>query len=95
MGRRAVTVDISLPYDEKVEDLKKDYLLTSDTGSMELTFTAADDEDEKVVIIIPALSITAVGSGISGTGVIESTVSGEVIKPSSGEPITFRVYSAS
>ena len=41
---------------------------------------------------MPAVSITAVGAGISGTGVIESTVSGELIQPKDGsEPFTIQV----
>ena len=91
MGMRAVNFDFNLPYDSKIETLKADYLLTSDYGSAELEFTSPEDANEKVYISIPNLSITSVGAGVSGTGVIEASVSGEAVYANSEEPITIEV----
>lgn len=84
MGRRAVSVEISLPYDEKIEALKNNFLLENATAEAHLSFTSAEDPNEVVTINMPAVSITSVGAGISGTGVIESTISGELIQPKDG-----------
>lgn len=91
MGMRAVTFDFNLPYDSRIETLKADYLLTSDYGSAELTFTSPEDANEKIVITIPNLSITSVGAGVSGTGVIEASVSGEAVYANGEEPIEILV----
>lgn len=91
MGMRSVTLDFNLPYDNKIEDLKENYLLTSAYGQAELTFTNADDPNEKVNITIPNISITSVGSGISGTGVIEASVSGEAVLVTGDEAIIIEV----
>lgn len=81
MGMRAITMDFNTPYDEKIEDLKEDYLLTSVYGSAVLEFCTPEETPESYVnVIIPRLSITSVGAGVSGTGVIESSVSGEAVK---------------
>lgn len=91
MGIRAVTFDFNTPYDGRIEELKEDYLLTSAYGSAELTFTSPDDENEKVIVRIPHLSITSVGAGISGTGVIDASVSGEAVYDQGDEPLTIIV----
>ena len=94
MGIRSVTFDFDTPYDSKVETLKDSYLLSSEYGSAELEFTNADDSKEKIIVLIPNLSITSVGSGISGTGVIEASISGEAVQVGSDEPITIIVQTA-
>lgn len=92
MGMRAITMDFNMPYDDRVEDLKEDYLLTSAYGSAALEFCTPEATPESYVnIIIPRLSITSVGAGISGTGVIESSVSGEAVKDPEFEAIYFVV----
>ena len=91
MGMRSVTFDFNLPYDLKIEDLKNQYLFTSQYGEAEVTFTNADDENEKVVVLIPNLSITSVGAGISGTGVVEASVSGEAVQANGAEPLVITV----
>lgn len=88
MGMRSVTVDFNLPYDTKIENMKDNYLLTSDYGSAQLEFSTPEATPESIVTIyMPKVSITSVGAGISGTGVIEASVSGEAIEPSDAEPI--------
>lgn len=88
MGMRAVTVDFNLPYDQKIEVMKRDYLLTSAYGSAQLEFSTPEATPESIITIyMPKVSITSVGAGISGTGVIEASVSGEAIQPSDEEPI--------
>ena len=91
MGMRSVTFDFNTPYDGRIETLKEDYLLTSQYGSAEVTFTSPDDADEKVIVRIPNLSITSVGAGISGTGVIDASVSGEAVYDNGEEPLTIIV----
>lgn len=93
MGMRSVTFDFNIPYTDKVEDLKKNYLLTSEYGHANVTFTSPDSPNEKVVVDIPNLSITSVSAGISGTGVIEASVSGEAVQVGSTEAITITVQS--
>lgn len=93
MGMRSVTFDFNTPYDGKIETLKEDYLLTSQYGSAELTFTSPDDANEKIIVRIPNLSITSVGAGISGTGVIDASVSGEAVYDNGEEPLTIIVIS--
>ena len=99
MGRRGVTFDINLPYTEALEYQKDNYLLSNSYGSLSLEFTSADDENEKVIIEAPYVSLTSIGSGISGTGVVETTISGEVVDyddPESSEddePFIIRVQS--
>ena len=93
MGMRAVTFDFNTPYDSKIETLKENYLLTSAYGSADLQFSTPEEEPESIIrVIIPNLSITSVGAGISGTGVIEASVSGEAVYANSEEPITIIVY---
>lgn len=92
MGMRAITMDFNMPYDDRVEDLKEDYLLTSAYGSAVLEFCTPEATPESYInVIIPRLSITSVGAGISGTGVIESSVSGEAVKDPELEAIYFVV----
>ena len=91
MGMRSVTLDLSLPYSNRIETLKQTYLLTSDYGSARIEFTNADDVNEKVIVEIPHLSITSVGAGISGTGVVEASVSGEAVEAEGDEPLTIYV----
>lgn len=99
MGRRGVTFDINLPYTAALEYQKDNYLLSNSYGSLSLEFTSADDENEKVIIEAPYVSLTSIGSGISGTGVVETTISGEVVDyddPESSEddePFIIRVQS--
>lgn len=96
MGMRAVTFDFNTPYDSKIEVLKENYLLTSEYGSADLEFSTPEAEPDSIIrIIIPNLSITSVGAGISGTGVIDASVSGEAVYANSEEPITIIVYEKS
>lgn len=80
MGIRSVTFDFNTPYNSRIEEIKENYLLTSLYGRAKVEFTNADDENEKITVVIPHLSITSVGAGVSGTGVIDASVSGEAIQ---------------
>ena len=91
MGMRSITFDFNLPYTDRIETLKKDYLLNNAYGKAEVEFTNANDPNEKVNVIIPNLSITSVSAGISGTGVVEASVSGEAVADGGEEPITIIV----
>ena len=94
MGMRSVTFDFNTPYDDRIEDLKNDYLLTSQYGEAVVEFTNADDANEKIIVTIPHLSITSVGAGISGTGVVDASISGEAVQAEGDEPITIWVQTA-
>ena len=92
MGMRGVTVDFNLPYDSKIETLKQNYLLTSDYGFAMIEFSTPEATPESIIrIFVPNVSITSVGAGISGTGVIEASVSGEAVYADSKEPIVIVV----
>ena len=94
-GNEVNHFDFNTPYTDKVEQCKNEYLLSSQYGSAKLIFSNpeayADIYPEEVVITIPNLSITSVGSGVSGTGVIEASISGEAVQVGSSEPITIAV----
>ena len=95
MGRRSVTLDFNMPYTDQVETWKDTLLLDTITASVSLEFSTADGE-YTVKIEIPELSLTSVDSSISGTGVIEASLSGEAIMPKTqvyrnGEPLIITV----
>lgn len=99
MGMRSVTLDFNTPYDPKVETLKDKYLLDTAYGKATIEFTNAKDVNEKIYVLIPHLSITSVGAGISGTGVVDASISGEAIQQyvegdtDASEPIVIFVQS--
>lgn len=94
MGRRSISLDISVPYNDAIEMIKQQFLLSNATASCELSFTSADSTDtayDKITVYMPSVSITSIGAGISGTGVIEASVGAEAIEPN-GTALGSRVW---
>lgn len=89
-GKRSVTVTFEIPYKENIEELKDEYLTTEKNASIELLFTSSD-ADYSVRTIIPNLSINDVSANVSGTGIINSSVSGEALSIGNTEPITIEI----
>lgn len=89
-GKRSVTVTFEIPYKENIEELKDKYLTTEKNASIELLFTSSD-ADYSVRTIIPNLSINDVSANVSGTGIINSSVSGEALSIGNTEPITIEI----
>jgi len=92
MGRRAVTIDFSIPYQESVDTFKKTYYQseTSPSLAMKLKFTTSDTS-EKIELYMPHINITSGDANVNGTGVIDSSFSGEVLSIGSDEPITVTI----
>lgn len=85
-GTRSVTLSFDIPYSAQVETLKGTYLITEQNASVALTFTSSN-QDFKVQISIPNLSVNDVSSSVSGTGIISATVAGEALSVGSAEPL--------
>lgn len=85
-GTRSVTISFDIPYSAQVETLKDTYLTTEQNASAALTFTSSD-QDFKVQIGIPNLSVNDVSSSVSGTGIISANVAGEALSVGDGEPL--------
>ena len=92
MGLRSVTVDFSIPYSEDVDAFKKKYYLSEESPSvsLKLVFTTADT-DENIEILMPYVNITSADGNVGGTGIIDSSFSGEALSVGSTEPITITV----
>lgn len=84
---RKVSLDFEIPYSAQVETFKNSYLTTEENASVELSFTSSN-QDYKVEISVPNLSINDVSNSISGTGLINATVNGEALSIGDDEPIT-------
>lgn len=91
-GLRVVTLDISLPYSDEVEDFRQSYLLNEDapTVALKLTFSTANPE-ENVEIFFPNVSIMTADGNVDGQGVIGSSINGEALSIDDAEPITATV----
>ena len=95
-GLRVVGVNVSIPYDTAIDTFRETYLLDPDapTVALKLTFTTSD-EDEKVEVLLPHVSINDAGGNVGGAGIIDASFSGEATSVGSTEPITITVTHAS
>jgi len=92
LGLRSVTVDFSIPYSDAMDEFKKTYYMgeSSPNVALKLRFTTADT-DESVEIYIPYVNITSADGNVGGTGIIDSSFSGEALSIGDAEPITVTV----
>ena len=92
MGRRTVSVDFSIPFSDAMDTFRKTYYLdgSSPTVALLLKFTTSDP-DENIEIYLPNVSITSADGNVGGTGIIDSSYSGEALSVGSAEPITATV----
>lgn len=92
MGLRSVTVDFAIPYSDLVDTFKKTYYLSDDSPcvALKLVFTTSD-VDENIEIYLPFVNITSADGNVGGTGIIDSSFSGEALSVGSTEPITITV----
>ena len=93
MGLRSVTVDFSIPYSENVDAFKSKYYsaLASPCVSLKLVFTTSDT-DENIEILMPNVNITSADGNVGGTGIIDSSFSGEALSVGVTEPIKITVH---
>lgn len=94
-GLRAVTTNVTIPYDSALDSFRTSYLLdpSAPTVALKLTFTTADP-DEKIEILLPNVSLTEAGGNVGGAGIIDASFSGEAMSVGSTEPITVTVTHA-
>lgn len=95
MGLRSVTVDFSIPYSDMVDTFKKTYYSNPESPSvaLKLVFTTSD-ADENIEIYMPFVNITSADGNVGGTGIIDSSFSGEALSIGTDEPITVTVNHA-
>ena len=91
-GLRVVSVDFSIPYSDAVDTLRNTYYKdpASPTVALLLKFTTSDP-DENIEVYIPHVSITSADGNVGGTGIIDSSFSGEALSVGGTEPITITV----
>ena len=89
MGLRSVTVDFSIPYSDDIDAFRKKYFLSEDSPcvALKLSFTTSDTA-ENIEIYLPYVNITSSDGNVGGTGIIDSSFSGEALSKSNTEPIT-------
>ncbi len=89
MGLRSVTVDFSIPYSDDIDAFRKKYFLSESSPcvALKLSFTTSDT-DENIEVYLPYVSITSSDGNVGGTGIIDSSFSGEALSKSNTEPIT-------
>ena len=87
-----VSVDFAIPYSDAVDTLRNTYYkdTASPTLALLLKFTTSDP-DENVEIYIPNVAITSADGNVGGTGIIDTSFSGEALSVGSTEPITITV----
>ena len=92
MGLRSVTVDFAIPYSDSVDTFRKTYYLGGESPSvaLKLVFTTSDT-DENVEIYMPFVNITSAEGNVGGTGIIDSSFTGEALSVGQAEPITITV----
>ncbi len=92
MGLRSVTVDFSIPYSESIDTFRKTYYLAEESPcvALKLVFTTSDTE-ENIEIYLPYVNITSADGNVGGTGIIDSSFSGEALTVGSVEPVTITV----
>ena len=89
-GKRLITLDLSIPYSDEIEVFKDNYLLANSTAALSLEFSTRDPL-YKLSIDIPNVMVTSVSSNISGTGLLSSSISSEVVSVGSAEPISVKI----
>lgn len=91
-GLRSVTVDFQLPFSSDTDTFRSTYYTDPDAPclSLELEFTT-NNEDEKITIELPNVRLTNGDDPVGGSGIIESTFSGEALDDGANEPITVTV----
>ena len=92
MGLRNVTVDFSIPYSDAVDTFRKTYYLAEESPciALKLIFTTSN-EDENIEIYLPYVNITSAEGNVGGSGIIDSSFSGEALSVGTAEPITVTV----
>lgn len=92
VGLRSVSVDFSIPYSDAMDTFRKTYYLgeASPCVALKLKFTTSN-ADENVEIYVPYVNITSAGGNVGGTGIIDSSFSGEALSVGNTEPITITV----
>ena len=89
-GMRAVTIDFDIPYSTQIETLRSEMLETETTAEVVLTFTSSN-QNYKIEVIAPNVSINSISNNVSGTGLVTASVSGEALSKGQSEPLTVRV----
>lgn len=69
-----------------METLKSSFLTTEENASVKLTFTSSD-QDHKVEISMPNVSVNDVTANVGGTGILTASVSGEALSVGDTEPL--------
>ena len=85
-GRRSVTVSFEIPYSKEIDTLKDSYLLTEANAAVTLTFTSSN-QDYSIIISMPNVAINTVDANVGGTGILNSSVSGEALSVGNTEPL--------
>lgn len=91
-GKRAVTLEINLPYGQEFETFKSAYYASEAAPNMALIlgFTSADEE-ENITIYMPNVHITDASANVGGEGVISGSFSAEALSVGSAEPVVVSV----
>lgn len=89
-GMRTVTIDFDIPYSTQVETLKSEMLETELNAEVVLTFTSSN-QDYKVEITMPNVSINSISANVSGTGLVTASVYGEALSVGEDEPLTVAI----
>ena len=91
-GLRSVTVDFSIPYSDAVDAFKKTYYINESAPRLALLlrFTTSN-ENENIEIYLPNVSISSADGNVGGTGIIDTSFSGEALSIGNDEPITITV----
>lgn len=89
-GMRAVTIDFDIPYSTQIETLRSEMLETETTAEVVLTFTSSN-QNYKIEVIAPNVSINSISNNVSGTGLVTASVSGEALSKGQSEPLTVRI----
>ena len=91
-GLRSVTVDFSIPYSDAIDTFKRTYYIDESAPriALLLKFTTSN-EDENIEIYLPNIAITSADGNVGGTGIIDTSFSGEALSVGDTEPITVTV----
>ena len=66
--------------------MKTLFLTTETNASVKLTFTSSN-QNHKVEITMPNVSVNDVTANVGGTGILTATVSGEALSVGDAEPL--------
>lgn len=94
-GLRSVTCEFNIPYSDEMDNFKREYFLAESAPNVALmlAFTTADT-NENITIYLPHVNITSADNAVGGTGIIESSFSGEALSIGSDEPVEVTVNHA-